>query len=127
MTLCLNKVMIIGILGRDPEMRFTPNGQSVSSFSIGCNRPSSTLEGERQVETDWYHVVVWGDLAETVHQTLYEGCLAFVEGRLQTRIWRDEHGNQKKSVEIVAQQVMLLEGHHKKTKIESMDRKGNSF
>lgn len=106
----LNKVMIIGILGRDPEMRFTPNGQSVSSFSIACDRSWLSPEGERRVDTDWFNVVVWGDLAETVKKTLYKGCLTYVEGRLQTRVWTDNQGNQHKSVEIVAQEVMQLNG-----------------
>jgi single-strand DNA-binding protein len=104
----LNKVMIIGILGRDPEMRFTPNGQSVSSFSIACDRSWLSPDGERRVETDWFNVVVWGDLAETVKQTLYKGCLTYVEGRLQSRVWKDNQGNQRRSVEIVAQDIMLL-------------------
>lgn len=104
----LNKVMIIGIVGRDPEMRFTPNGQSVSSFSIACDRFWHSPQGERQVDTDWFNVVVWGDLAETVKQSLYKGCLAYVEGGLQTRVWKDDEGSQHRRVEIVAQEIMLL-------------------
>ncbi len=95
MARCLNKVMIIGYLGRDPEMRFTPTGKSVSSFSVACNRSWKSKDGERHTETDWFNVVAWEDLAEISKQYLSKGSMVYVEGRLQIREWVDSNGNNK--------------------------------
>jgi single-strand DNA-binding protein len=108
MAQCLNKVMVIGHLGRIPEMRYTPNGTSVANFSIACNRTWKNSEGEKHVDTEWFNVVAWGKLAEIAKQYLGKGSLAYVEGRLQSRSWQDNKGTQHKSVEIVAQQILLL-------------------
>ncbi|MBG0783711.1 MAG: single-stranded DNA-binding protein [Anaerolineaceae bacterium] len=104
----LNKVMVIGYLGRDPEMRYTPNGKSVVSFSMACDRSWKNTDGEKQTETDWFNVVAWGDLAEICNKYLSKGSQAYVEGRIQTRTWQDNEGQQHTSVDIVAQQVLLL-------------------
>ncbi|MBM2849807.1 MAG: ssb, partial [Anaerolineales bacterium] len=80
----VNKVMIIGRLGRDPEMRYTPSGRPVTSFSIGTTRSWNTPDGERREETDWFNVVAWGGLAEVCKQYLTKGQQVYVEGRLQT-------------------------------------------
>ncbi|HCU57941.1 MAG TPA: single-stranded DNA-binding protein [Anaerolineaceae bacterium] len=104
----LNKVMVIGYLGRDPEMRYTPNGKSVVSFSIACDRSWKNADGEKQTETDWFNVVAWGDLAEICNKYLSKGSQAYIEGRIQTRTWQDNEGQQRTSVDIVAQQVLLL-------------------
>lgn len=104
----LNKVMVIGYLGRDPEMRYTPNGRSVVSFSIACDRSWKNADGEKQKETDWFNVVAWGDLAEICNKYLSKGSQAYIEGRIQTRTWQDNEGQQRTSVDIVAQQVLLL-------------------
>jgi len=104
----LNKVMVIGRLGRDPEMRFTPSGKSVANFSIACNRSWKNAEGERITETEWFNVVAWGNLAEVSKQFLKKGNLVYVEGRLQSRSWQDNEGQQHKSIEIVARDVLLL-------------------
>jgi single-strand DNA-binding protein len=109
MARCLNKVMIIGYLGRDPELRFTPTGKSVSSFSVACNRSWKAKDGERKTETDWFNVVAWGDLAEITKQYLSKGSMVYVEGRLQIRDWTDSNGNSQKSVEIVARDIMLMD------------------
>lgn len=108
MAQCLNKVMVIGHLGRIPEMRYTPNGTTVANFSIACNRTWKNSEGEKHVDTEWFNVVAWGKLAEIAKQYLEKGSLAYVEGRLQSRSWQDNKGTQHKSVEIVAQQILLL-------------------
>jgi len=113
MARCLNKVMIIGHLGRDPEMRFTPTGKSVSSFSVACNRSWKSKNGERHTETDWFNVVAWGDLAEISKQYLSKGSMVYVEGRLQIREWVDSNGNPQKSVEIVARDIMLMDSKNK--------------
>jgi single-strand DNA-binding protein len=109
----LNKVMIIGHLGRDPEMRFTPNGKSVASFSLACDRNWKSSDGEKQTDTEWFNIVAWGDLAEVSKQYLSKGSLVYVEGRLQTRIWSDNNGNQHKNVEIVARDILLIDGNNK--------------
>lgn len=104
----LNKVMIIGRLGRDPEMRYTPSGKPVTTFSIATSRSWNTSEGERRTETEWFNVVAWGSLAEICKQYLNKGHLVYVEGRLQTRHWDDPEGNKHTSTEIVANEMIML-------------------
>jgi single-strand DNA-binding protein len=104
----LNKVMIIGRLGRDPEMRYTPSGKPVTTFSIATSRSWNTSEGERRTETEWFNVVAWGNLAEICKQYLNKGHLVYVEGRLQTRHWDDPEGNKHSSTEIVANEMIML-------------------
>lgn len=104
----LNKVMVIGYLGRDPEMRFTPSGKSVTNFSVACNRSWKNAESEKITETEWFNVLAWGSLAETSKQFLKKGSLVYVEGRLQSRSWQDKEGRPHKSVEIVAQDIIAL-------------------
>lgn len=104
----LNKVMVIGYLGRDPEMRFTPSGKSVANFSVACNRTWKGADGDKHTETEWFNVVAWGNLAEISKQILAKGSLVYVEGRLQSRTWQDNDGQQHKSIEIVARDVLLL-------------------
>lgn len=104
----LNKVMVIGYLGRDPEMRFTPNGKSVANFSVACNRTWKDTDGNKHTETEWFNVVAWGNLAEISKQILGKGSLVYVEGRLQSRTWQDNDGHQHKSIEIVARDILLL-------------------
>ena len=83
----LNKVMIIGHLGRDPEMRYTPSGRPVTTFSVATNRSWSTADGERRTDTEWFNVVTWNKLAEICNQYLTKGQQVYIEGRLQTRRW----------------------------------------
>ncbi|MBP9041191.1 MAG: single-stranded DNA-binding protein [Anaerolineaceae bacterium] len=104
----LNKVMIIGHLGRDPEMRFTPSGRPVTTFNVATNRSWNTGDGERHTETEWFNVVAWGNLAEICKQYLTKGQQVYVEGRLQTRRWEDSEGVKHANVEIVASEMMLL-------------------
>lgn len=104
----LNKVMVIGNLGRDPEMRYTPSGKSVTNFSVASNRTWKSADGEKHTDTEWFNVVAWGYLAENTKQLLTKGSRVYVEGRLQTRTWQDNQGNQHKSVEIIANDVLLL-------------------
>ncbi len=108
----LNKVMIIGHLGRDPEMRYTPSGRPVVTFSVATNRNWSTPDGERKTETEWFNVIAWGSLAETCNQYLKKGLQVYIEGRLQTRQWEDTEGVKHKSVEIVANEMMMLGNRH---------------
>ncbi|MFN2196746.1 MAG: single-stranded DNA-binding protein [Anaerolineales bacterium] len=108
MTRSLNKVMIIGRLGRDPEMRYTPSGRPVTTFSVATSRSWNTSEGERRTETEWFNVVAWGSLAEICKQYLNKGQQVYVEGRLQTRYWDDADGNKHYSTEIVVNEMIML-------------------
>ena len=104
----LNKVMIIGYLGRDPEMRYTPSGRPVTSFSVGTTRTWNAADGERREETEWFNVVAWGSLAEICKQYLTKGQQVYVEGRLQTRRWEDQEGKKHSSTELVAGEMIIL-------------------
>jgi len=104
----LNKVMLIGRLGRDPEMRYTPSGKPVTTFSIATSRSWNTADGERRTETEWFNVVAWGNLAEICKQFLNKGQQVYVEGRLQTRHWEDADCNKHSVTEIVANEMILL-------------------
>ena len=104
----LNKVMIIGRLGRDPEMRYTPSGRPVTTFSVATSRNWNTSDGERRTETEWFNIVAWGSLAEICNQYLVKGQQVYVEGRLQSRNWEDAEGTRHTSVEIVASEMIML-------------------
>ncbi len=104
----LNKVQIIGHLGRDPEMRYTPSGRPVTTFTVAVSRSWNTVDGERHNETEWFNVVAWGNLAEICKQYLNKGQQVYVEGRLQTRRWDDKEGAKHTSVEVVANEMMML-------------------
>jgi single-strand DNA-binding protein len=105
----LNKCMIIGNLGRDPEMRYTPSGQAVTQFSVATNRNFRDPQGEWQSETEWFRVVVWGEQGERVAEFLRKGHKVYVEGRLQTRQWEDQSGNKRYTTELIANRVQSLE------------------
>ncbi|MGB2695136.1 MAG: single-stranded DNA-binding protein [Dehalococcoidia bacterium] len=105
----LNKVMIIGNLGADPEMRYTANGNAVATFSMAVNRSYSGPDGERKEETEWFNVVTWNKLAETCSQYLQKGRRAYVEGRLQTRSWEGQDGQKRYRTEIIANTVLFLD------------------
>ena len=104
----LNKVMIIGHVGRDPEMRYTPSGRPVTSFSVATSRTWTSAEGERREETEWFNVVAWGNLAEICKTHLAKSLQVYVEGRLQTRGWEDETGKKHFRTELVANEMILL-------------------
>lgn len=104
----LNKVMIIGNLGSDPEMRYTPTGRPVTSFSVATSRSWVTSEGERREATEWFRVVAWGNLAEICNRYLSKGSRVYVEGRLQTRSWENQ-GQKHYRTEVVANEMVLLD------------------
>ena len=108
MTRGLNKVMIIGRLGRDPEMRYTPNGRPVTAFSVAVNRTWMSGDGARREETEWFNVVAWGNLAEICKQHLRKGQMVYIDGRLQTRGWEDQDGKKHYRTEIVANEMIML-------------------
>jgi single-strand DNA-binding protein len=104
----LNKVMIIGHLGRDPEMRYTPSGRPVTTFTVATSRSWNTSDGERHTETEWFNVVTWSNLAEICKQYLTKGQHVYIEGRLQTRRWEDKEGVKHSTIEIVANEMLNL-------------------
>ena len=110
----LNKVMIIGHLGREPEMRYTPSGRPVTSFSVATTRSWNSPDGERREETEWFNVVAWGNLAEICKQYLAKGQQVYVEGRLQTRQWDDDGGVRHWKTEVVIGGLEMLSGRGKK-------------
>ncbi len=105
----LNKAMIIGNLGRDPEMRYTPSGQPVTQFTVAVNRNYKDANGEWQEETEWFRVVAWGPLAERTAEYLRKGRKVYVEGRLQTRQWEGQDGAKRYTTELIAQTVTALD------------------
>ena len=104
----LNRVTLIGRLGRRPEMRYTPTGRPVTSFSIVMTLVSTLSEDEHRTETDWFNVVAWGNLAETCKQTLNKGQPVYVEGRIKTRRWQDADHMNHTQAEIIAHSVFPL-------------------
>jgi len=106
----VNKVILVGRLGRDPETRFTSSGQAVSNFSLATDETYKDRNGERQKRTEWHKIVVWGKQAEIAQQYLKKGSLIYVEGRIQTRQWDDREGQKRTSYEIVATNFRMLGG-----------------
>jgi single-strand DNA-binding protein len=107
--LTLNKVMIIGNVGTDPEMRFTPNGNPVTSFRVATNWVFTSPEGERKQETEWFTVVAWNRLAENCNQFLTKGQRVYAEGRLRTRAWEGQDGQRRQRSEVIANRVLFLD------------------
>ncbi len=110
MTKGLNKVMLIGRLGQDPEMRYTPSGRPLTKLQLAVNRSWTASDGEKKTETEWFNVVAWGKLAEICNQYLTKGQQVYIEGRIHTRRWKDDDGTQHASVEINAQEMIMLDG-----------------
>jgi single-strand DNA-binding protein len=105
----LNKVMIIGNVGGEPEMRFSPEGRPVTSFRVATNRVYTTPAGDRKQETEWFTVTAWGKLAEQCNQLLSKGRLVYAEGRLHTRTWDDQSGQRHYRTEVIAERVVFLD------------------
>jgi single-strand DNA-binding protein len=106
----VNKVILVGRLGRDPETRYTGGGQAVANFSIATDETYKDKNGERQKRTEWHKIVVWGKQAEIAQQYLKKGSLIFIEGRIQSREWQDKEGQKRTSFEIVASNFRMLGG-----------------
>jgi single-strand DNA-binding protein len=105
----INKVILIGNLGKDPELRHTPQGQAVANFSLATSENWTDKNGQKQERTEWHRVVVWGKTAELVAKYLSKGRKAFVEGKLQTRAWDDKEGQKRYTTEIIATSVQFLD------------------
>ena len=106
----VNKVILVGRLGRDPETRYTGAGQAVANFSVATDESYKDKNGERQKRTEWHKIVVWGKQAEIAQQYLKKGSLIFIEGRIQSREWQDKEGQKRTSFEIVANNFRMLGG-----------------
>jgi single-strand DNA-binding protein len=104
----MNKIMLIGNLGRDPEMNYTPSGLAVTRFSLAVNRVTKSADGERQKETEWFNIVAWRELAETCNAYLHKGSKVFIEGRLQQRKYTGNDGVQRTAVEVIASGMEML-------------------
>jgi single-strand DNA-binding protein len=106
----LNKVMLIGNLGKDPEVRYTTSGQAVASFNLATSEKFKNKSGEWEERTEWHRVTLWGKLAEIAGEYLAKGRTVYIEGRLQTRKWTDRDGNDKYTTEIVGDKMQMLGG-----------------
>lgn len=106
----VNKVIILGRLGQDPELKYTPSGAAVCNFSLATSESWTDKAGQKQEKTEWHRIVVWGKLAELCNQYLAKGRQAFVEGKMQTRSWDDKDGQKKYTTEIMASTVQFIGG-----------------
>ena len=106
----VNKVLLIGRLGQDPELKYTPSGQAVCNFSVATSENWTDKSGQKQERTEWHRIVVWGKLAELANQYLGKGRQVFLEGKLQTRSWEDNNGNKRYTTEVQASNLQFLGG-----------------
>lgn len=106
----INKVMVSGRLGRDVELRITPNGSSVATFSVASSRSTKQSDGNLKEQTEWFRIVAWEKLAETCATYLKKGSSVFIEGRLQTRDWTDPQGQKHSTTEVIASEMVMLGG-----------------
>jgi single-strand DNA-binding protein len=104
----VNKVILIGNLGRDPEIRYTPSGAAVATFSIATNEVRNNKEGQREERTEWHRIVAFGKLAEICGQYLSKGKQVYLEGKLKTRNWEDRDGKKRTTTEIIASNIIML-------------------
>ena len=110
MSSSLNKALLIGHLGRDPEIRYTADGSPVANFSLATNEVWTDKSGTRQERTEWHNIVAWSKLADLAKRYLTKGRQVYVEGRIRTREWDDREGNKRRTTEIVASTLVLLGG-----------------
>lgn len=116
----VNKVILIGNLGKDPDFRVTPGGQPVANFSIATTEKWSDKAGEKKEKTEWHNIVLWGRLAEIANQYLRKGGSVYIEGRLQTRSWDDKDGNKRYTTEIVGNSLQMLGGRREASSSEDI-------
>jgi single-strand DNA-binding protein len=121
-TRSLNKVMLIGNLTRDPELRYTPQGTAVCTMGLATNRTWVTDNGEKREETEFHRIVAWNKLAELCSQLLFKGRRVYVEGRLQTRQWTGSDGNQRQATEIVIEDMLVLDSKRQGEEGMTMDQ-----
>lgn len=123
----VNKVILIGNLGKDPEVRYTPSGQAVANFSLATTEVGSSKDGGKQEYTEWHRIVAWGRLAEICGEYLSKGKSVYIEGTLRTRSWQDKEGNNRYTTEIVARTMQILSPSGEKQAPSSTSRKEEEF
>jgi single-strand DNA-binding protein len=104
----MNKIMLIGNLGKDPEMNYTPSGIALTKFSLAVNRITKSSTGEKEKETEWFNIIVWRQLAETCNTYLHKGSKVYIEGRLSQRKYTDKNGIERWMVEVIASDMEML-------------------
>lgn len=119
----VNKVILVGRLGRDPEVRYTPSGTAVANFSIATSEQWNNKDGEKQERTEWHKIVAWRRLGEICGEYLHKGSQIYIEGRLQTRDWEDRDGNKRYTTEVIAQTMQMLGSADKGGKAETTDER----
>jgi single-strand DNA-binding protein len=120
----LNKAMIIGNLGADPEMRYTQSGTAVANFNVATTERYTNNAGERVEETEWHKVVAWQRLAEICADYLTKGSRVYIEGKIQTRKWQDQNGNDRYTTEIVAREMKMLSDRQQGTSVDAGSTNG---
>ena len=120
----LSKIILIGNLGKDPEMKYTQQGTPVTSFSVAVGRVSKTADGQQREDTDWYRVSAWRKLAEIANEYLRKGSKVYVEGRFSTREWQTPEGQTRTSLEVEASELIMLDT---KAQSEAMGRSGGGY
>jgi single-strand DNA-binding protein len=105
----VNKVILLGRLGKDPEVRYTQGGKAVASFSLATSESWKDDKGEKKEKTEWHNIVMWGRLGEVAGEYLKKGHQAYIEGKIQTRAWEDKEGNKRYTTEIVGTSLVMLE------------------
>ena len=120
----INKVILVGRLGKDPEVRYTPSGAAVANFTIATSEEWKDKDsGEKQERTEWHRVVAWRRLGEICGEYLHKGSQVYIEGRLQTKSWEDREGNKRYTTEVVAQIMQMLGSPRKEGKAESTEER----
>jgi single-strand DNA-binding protein len=117
----VNKVILVGNLGSDPEVRYTPSGRAVANFSLATTERFTNKEGEKEERTEWHKIVAWARLGEICGEYLTKGSQIYIEGRLQTRNWEDRDGNKRYTTEIIAQAMQMLGGSKKGGEVKSAE------
>lgn len=117
----VNKVILVGNLGRDPEMRYMPSGDALASFSVATTDSWKDKNGQKQERTEWHRISMFGKLAEIAGEYLKKGSSVYIEGRLQTRKWQDKEGNERQTTEVVADRMQMLGGRAGSNTYEMMD------
>lgn len=118
----VNKVILVGRLGKDPEVRYTPSGAAVANFSLATSEEwKDKNTGEKQERTEWHRIVAWRRLGEICGEYLHKGSQIYIEGRLQTRDWEDRDGNKRYTTEVIAQNMQMLDSAGKAGKTESVE------
>jgi single-strand DNA-binding protein len=119
----VNKVILIGNLGSDPEVRYTPSGRAVANLRIATSEQWTNKDGQKEARTEWHRVVAWGRLGEICGEYLHKGKQVYLEGKLQTRAWEDRDGNKRYTTEVIAQSMQMLGPAGKGVTAESVDER----